>query len=104
KAVEEKFQPAIVKKVGEMAKKVGGHGGMDFLMNWRLIDCLRNGLPLDQDVYDAALWSAIAPLSEESVANRSRSVDVPDFTRGAWKTNAPVDIEMSAGGTTAVKG
>lgn len=72
KALEEKFQPPIVKKLGELAKRVGGHGGMDFLMNWRLIDCLRNGLPLEQDVYDAALWSAIAPLSEQSVANRAR--------------------------------
>ncbi len=47
-----------------MAKQVGGHGGMDFLMDWRTIDCLRNGLPLDIDVYDAAAWSAVAPLSE----------------------------------------
>src|SRR5690606_38688078 len=53
--VEEKYQPAIVDKIGKLAKKVGGHGGMDFLMDWRTIDCLRNGLPLDQDVYDAAL-------------------------------------------------
>jgi hypothetical protein len=68
-----------------MAKKIGGHGGMDFLMDWRLIDCLRNGLPLDQDVYDAALWSSIAPLSEWSVANRSNSIDVPDFTCGRGK-------------------
>jgi len=68
--VTEKFTPEIVKRVGEMAKKVGGHGGMDFIMDWRLIDCLRNGLPLDQDVYDGALWSSVAPLSEWSVANR----------------------------------
>jgi predicted dehydrogenase len=103
KSLEAKFQPAIVKKVGEMAKQVGGHGGMDFLMDWRLIDCLRNGLPLDQDVYDAALWSSIAPLSEKSVANRSTSVDVPDFTRGAWKLNKPVDISLETGGNTLVK-
>ena len=82
KELEEKYTYEIVKKIGDMAKKVGGHGGMDFLMDWRLIDCLRNGLPMDQDVYDAALWSAISPLSEWSVANRSNSVDVPDFTRG----------------------
>ncbi len=86
-----------------MAKKIGGHGGMDFLMDWRLIDCLRNGLPLDQDVYDAALWSAIAPLSEWSVANRSNSIDVPDFTAGAWQKNTPVDISLRGGGTTLVK-
>lgn len=103
KSLEEKYQPAIVKKVGELAKQVGGHGGMDFLMDWRLIDCLRNGLPLDQDVYDAALWSSIAPLSEKSVANRSSSVDVPDFTGGLWKQNKPVDISLERGGNTMVK-
>ncbi len=103
KSLEEKYQPAIVKKVGELAKQVGGHGGMDFLMDWRLIDCLRNGLPLDQDVYDAALWSAIAPLSEKSVANRSTSVDVPDFTAGSWKQNKPVDTSLETGGNTVVK-
>ena len=75
---------------------------MDFLMDWRTIDCLRNGLPLDQDVYDAALWSAVAPLSEWSVANRSNSVNVPDFTAGSWKTNMPVDITLEKGGTTKV--
>jgi hypothetical protein len=85
-----------------MAKEVGGHGGMDFLEDWRLIDCLRNGLPLDQDVYDAALWSSIAPLSEWSVANKSNSIVVPDFTGGSWKTNAPVDILLEKGGTTKV--
>ena len=101
-AVEEKYTPEIVKKVGEMAKLIGGHGGMDFMMDWRLIDCLRNGLPLDQDVYDAALWSSITPLSVHSVNNRAQSVDVPDFTRGAWKTNAPVDLSLAGGGTTDV--
>jgi len=103
KALEEQFQPELIRRLGEMAKKVGGHGGMDFLMDWRLIDLLRNGLPLDQDVYDAALWSSIAPLSEWSVANRSNSIDVPDFTGGAWQKNAPVDITFRGGGTTNVK-
>jgi hypothetical protein len=103
KSLEEKYQPAIVRKVGELAKQVGGHGGMDFLMDWRLIDCLRNGLALDQDVYDAALWSAIAPLSEYSVSHRSNSVDVPDFTGGSWKQNKPVDISLERGGNTVVK-
>lgn len=103
KALEKKYEPAIVKKIGEMAKEVGGHGGMDFLMDWRTIDCLRNGLPFDQDVYDAALWSAIAPLSEQSVANRSASVNIPDFTNGSWKTNKPVDIALLKGGSTQAK-
>jgi hypothetical protein len=102
KSLEEKYKPAIVKKIGEMAKQVGGHGGMDFLEDWRLIDCLRNGLPLDQDCYDAALWSSVAPLSEKSVANHCNSVEVPDFTGGSWKTNKPVDILLEKGGNTKV--
>jgi len=101
--LEKKYTPEIVKRVGEMAKKIGGHGGMDFMMDWRLIDCLRNGLPLDQNVYDAALWSVIAPLSEWSVANRSNSITVPDFTCGSFKSNTPVDISLSQGGNTGVR-
>lgn len=102
KVLEEKYTPPIVRRIGESAKKIGDHGGMDFLMDWRTIDCLRNGLPLDQDVYDAALWSAIAPLSVWSVANRSNSISVPDFTAGSWKKNKPVDISMEKGGNTKV--
>lgn len=69
--------------------------------DWRLIDCLRNGLPVEMDVYDAALTSAVAPLSEWSVANRSNSVNVPDFTNGAWKTNKRgMDINLENGGGT----
>jgi predicted dehydrogenase len=79
------YEHPIVKEVGEKAKKVGGHGGMDFIMDYRLIYCLRNGLPLDEDVYDAAEWSSIAELSEKSVANQGMPVKVPDFTRGAWQ-------------------
>jgi hypothetical protein len=103
KELYNKYTPPIIKHVGEMAKKIGGHGGMDFIMDWRLIDCLRNGLPLDQDVYDGALWSAVAPLSERSVAKKSRTVEVPDFTRGAWKENKPVNLTLEGGGTTTVK-
>jgi hypothetical protein len=101
-AITEKYTPEIVKRVGEMAKRVGGHGGMDFIMDWRMIDCLRNGLPLDQNVYDGALWSSIAPLSEWSVANKSQSIDIPDFTGGSWKTNEPHGINLETGGSTKV--
>ncbi len=94
--------PEIIKRVGEMAKKVGGHGGMDFIMDWRLIDCLRNGLSLDQDVYDGAAWSSVAPLSEWSVANNCQSIEVPDFTGGSWKINKPHGINLETGGNTAV--
>jgi predicted dehydrogenase len=102
KELYEKYTPEIVRRVGDMAKKVGGHGGMDFIMDWRTIDCLRNGLPLDQNVYDGALWSSVAPLSEWSVANNSQSIAVPDYTCGSWKTNKPHDINLEAGGTTKV--
>lgn len=100
--LREEHTPGIIKRVGELARQVGGHGGMDFIMDWRLIDCLRNGLPLDQDVYDGALWSSVAPLSEWSVANRSGSIDVPDFTNGSWKTNKPHEINLETGGNTKV--
>jgi len=103
KSLEEKYTPPIVKHIGEIAKGVGGHGGMDFIMDWRLIDCLRNGLPLDQDVYDAALWSSVIPLSNQSVNNRSKSMDIPDFTRGNWITNKPVDLTLNGGGNTPVR-
>lgn len=103
KELYDKYTPALIKHVGEAAKQVGGHGGMDFIMDWRLIDCLRNGLPLDQDVYDGVAWSSIFPLSEQSVARRSRSLDIPDFTRGAWKQNKPVDLTLEGGATTGVR-
>lgn len=101
--IEKKYEPAIVTRIGELAKKAGGHGGIDFIQNWFLIDTLRNGLPLDQDVYDAALWSAVAPLSEWSIANHSMPINVPDFTRGSWITNKPFDISLQKGGNTQVK-
>ncbi|MDP3580822.1 MAG: acetylgalactosaminidase, partial [Ignavibacteria bacterium] len=86
------YEHPFAKKIGEKAREVGGHGGMDFIMDYRLIHCLRNGLPLDQDVYDGATWSSIVELSELSVKNKSKSIEVPDFTRGAWKTTKPIEI------------
>jgi hypothetical protein len=88
----DRYDHPLWKRLAEDAKKNGGHGGMDFVMLWRIVYCLRNGLPMDQDVYDAASWSVVTPLSEASVANRGRSMDIPDFTRGAWKTMKPLDI------------
>lgn len=81
----EKYRHPIVKGIEEKAKEVGGHGGMDFIMDYRLVYCLRNGLPLDQDVYDAAEWSCIGELSAASIENGSMPVKVPDFTRGRWQ-------------------
>ncbi len=69
-----------------------GHGGMDYIEDFRLIDALRHGRPLDMDVYDAAAWSVVTPLSERSVASRSRAVEFPDFTRGGWKTPRPLQV------------
>jgi predicted dehydrogenase len=102
KQIEDQFTPEIIKHVADVAKVIGGHGGMDFIMDWRLIDCLRNGLPLDMDVYDAAAWCAVTPLSIWSVANRSNSIDVPDFTGGTWMINKPVDLTLRGGGDTTV--
>lgn len=81
----ELYTHPIIADIQEKAKEVGGHGGMDFIMDYRLIYCLRNGLPLDQDVYDAAEWSSIIELSKVSVENQSMPIKVPDFTRGAWQ-------------------
>lgn len=72
---------------GERARKSGGHGGMDYIMCWRVIQLMREGLPPDFDVYDAAYWSAPGPLSELSVARGSAPVKFPDFTRGNWQTS-----------------
>ena len=74
----------LTEELERVAKEVGGHGGMDFIMDYRLVYCLRHGLPLDMDVYDLAEWCCIAPLSRISLENGCMPVEVPDFTRGAW--------------------
>lgn len=79
-------------KSEEVRRASGGHGGMDYLELWRLIQCLRRGEPTDMDVYDAAAWSVMVELSERSVANRSAAMDVPDFTRGRWESRPPLAI------------
>lgn len=84
KALEDKYRHPILKKYGEMAKEVGGHGGMDFIMDARLVYCLQNGLPLDMDVYDMAEWCALAELGALSMDNGCAPVAFPDFTRGHW--------------------
>lgn len=82
--LREKYRHPIIKKYGEMAEKVGGHGGMDFFMDARLIYCLQNGLPLDMDVYDLAEWSCLGELGTLSMDNNCAAVSFPDFTRGHW--------------------
>lgn len=84
KALEEKFMSPILKKYVEKAHEVGGHGGMDFTMDSRMIYCMQNGLPLDMDVYDLAEWCCLAELGSISMENGFAPVAVPDFTRGNW--------------------
>ena len=83
-ALMEEYKHPIHKELEERAREVGGHGGMDFIMDYRLVYCLRNGLPLDMDVYDLAEWCSLAELSRISIENNSAAVAVPDFTRGHW--------------------
>ena len=79
-----KYKHPIAKEIEKKAREVGGHGGMDFIMDYRLVWCLRNGKPLDMDVYDAAEWSCLGELTAASIANGSKPVKIPDFTRGRW--------------------
>ena len=78
--------------MGDLAKEMGGHGGMDYLMLFRIIECLRKGEPLDQNIYEGCFWSAVGPLSENSVAADGAPQVFPDFTRGNWKTTKPLGI------------
>lgn len=106
KPLVKKYTPEISRRFAEMVKSAGGiRGNRSYervaASDWRLIDCLLNGLPMEMDVYDAALWTSITPLSEWSVSRQGQTVKVPDFTRGAWKTNARgMDISLNHGGNT----
>ena len=82
------YEHPIAREIGEKARQVGGHGGMDFIMDYRLVYCLQHGLPLDQDVYDAAEWSCIGALTAASLEHNNAPVAVPDFTRGDWAKNS----------------
>lgn len=83
-AMLKKYLPPFVQELEEKAKKVGGHGGMDFIMDYRLVYCLQHGLPLDMDVYDMAEWCCLGPLTRISLECGSAPVAIPDFTRGSW--------------------
>jgi hypothetical protein len=95
---KEQYEHPLWKRIGELARKLGGHGGMDFIMNYRLMQCMREGLAPDMDVYDAASWSAPAPLSEKSVASGSAPAKFPDFTRGRWREARQAAGAAAAGG------
>ncbi len=90
-AYRAEFEHPVWKALEERSRGAG-HGGMDFIEDYRLVQCLRTGLPTDMDVYDGAAWSAVSELSERSIADRSRPLDFPDFTRGAWTTRSPLGI------------
>ena len=88
---KEEFEHPLWAEQGEAAEGAR-HGGMDFLEDYRLVQCLRQGLPTDMDVYDAAAWSVLTEVSEKSVAGNSQPLEIPDFTRGAWQRNHPLGI------------
>ena len=85
------FEHPIWKEMADAAEGAG-HGGMDFIEDYRLIKCLREGQTTDMNVYDAASLSAVVHLSSQSVSRKSAPIDFPDFTRGRWKTNPPLPI------------
>lgn len=91
--IQAKYRHPLWRESGDIARKMGGHGGMDFLMDLRLCYCLQNGLPLDINVYESCQWSVLAELTEISSMHDGMPVEVPDFTRGAWKEIAPLGIE-----------
>ena len=91
-AIYEKYDHPLWKRIGNLATKMGGHGGMDFVMLSRIVECLRNGEPMDQNVYEGAAWSSLLPLTAHSIAQGGMPVEFPDFTRGDWKTTAPLAV------------
>ena len=88
----EKYDHPLYKRLGALAKKMGGHGGMDFMMRYRIIECLRKGEPLDQNMYEGCFWSAVTPLSARSIEDGGAPQRFPDFTRGNWKSTNPLSI------------
>ncbi|MGB5436538.1 MAG: Gfo/Idh/MocA family oxidoreductase [Maribacter sp.] len=89
--IYDKYDHPLYKRLNQATKDTG-HGGMDGIMMYRIVECLQKGLPLDQNLYEGCLWSAVAPLSERSVASGGSPQNFPDFTRGNWKNTAPLQI------------
>ena len=92
KKLYDKYDHPLYKRLGVEAERMGGHGGMDFMMRYRIIECLRKGNPLDQNVYEGCFWSAVGPLSGNSIAQGGAPQEFPDFTRGNWKMTNPLEI------------
>lgn len=87
----DKYDHPLYKRLNDATKDTG-HGGMDGMMMYRIVECLQKGLPLDQNVYEGCFWSAVSPLSERSVATGGAPQPFPDFTRGKWKDTKPLEI------------
>ncbi|MHB0998461.1 MAG: Gfo/Idh/MocA family oxidoreductase [Armatimonadota bacterium] len=87
---QDKYEHPIWRSLGDEAIKNGGHGGCDFIVVSEFLNAVRNRTQTPQDVYDAVTWSAIVPLTIESVSKHGKAIDFPDFTEGKWKTNRPV--------------
>ncbi|MFO7193047.1 MULTISPECIES: Gfo/Idh/MocA family oxidoreductase [Thermocrispum] len=85
----DRFDHWLWKKVGDNPDNPGGHGGMDYVLQWRIVQQMRAGLVPDIDVYDSAVWCSPVPLSVMSLQRGGRPVKVPDFTRGQWKKSRP---------------
>lgn len=90
--IYEQYDHPLYRRLGAVAEKMGGHGGMDFMMRYRMVECLRKGQPLDQNVYEGCFWSAVGPLSERSVAQGGTPQMFPDFTRGNWNSTEPLAV------------
>ena len=104
KAFRKKYMHPMWRDLSPVAEKVGGHGGMDFIMDIRWAWCLQNGEPLDMDVYDLAVTSCLCELTETSVRKGSKPVPIPDFTRGNWRNVRPwgvVNVDLKAMGLDA---
>ena len=91
--IREEFMHPQWRYAGKLAVEVGGHDGMDLIMDLRWAYCLQNGLPLDFDVYDLASWCCLGELTERSVREGSAPQAIPDFTKGRWQSRAPLGVE-----------
>ena len=89
--IYKKYDHPLYKKLNEKTVN-SGHGGMDGIMMYRIIECLQKGQPLDQNVYEGAFWSAVTPLSAKSIDSGGNPQSFPDFTRGKWKDTEPLGI------------
>ena len=91
KRLYEKYDHPLYKRLNEKTKD-SGHGGMDGIMMYRIVECLKNGTPLDQNIYEGCAWSALIELTSNSVKDDGQPQQFPDFTRGNWVTTKTFDI------------